>query len=154
MEAGQQKNGKYPCWICPANFDRASNLSYVLGLLHQDLQDRMQHVMKTIPSKEKIKDGRSKLYSNLKKHEIIDELHQRDIKFSIDNKKYILEEKLKSEMHGIQRFPSIMQADASMMCLLMNYEILGCEPLHDLKNHIETYIWNYHITYLSYKKII
>ena len=71
MEAGQQKNGKYPCWICPANFDRASNLSYVLGLPHQDLQDRMQHVMKT------------KLYSNLRKHEIID-----------DNKKNILEEKL------------------------------------------------------------
>ena len=51
MEAGQQKNGKSPCWICPANCDSASNLSCVLGLPHQDLQDRMQHVMKTIPSK-------------------------------------------------------------------------------------------------------
>ena len=29
MEAVQQKNGKYPCWICPANFDSASNLSYL-----------------------------------------------------------------------------------------------------------------------------
>ena len=71
MEAGQQKNGKYPCWICPVNFDRASNFSYVLGLPHQDLHDRMQHVMKTIPSKEKIKEGRTKLYSNLKNHEIL-----------------------------------------------------------------------------------
>ena len=104
MEAGQQKNGKYPSWICPANFDSASNLSYVLGLPHQDLHDRMQHVMKTVSSKEKIREGRTKLYSNLRKHEIIDELHQRDIKFSIDNKKKILEEKLKSEMHGIQKF--------------------------------------------------
>ena len=97
----------------------------------------MQHVMKTVSSKEKIREGRTKLYSNLRKHEIIDELHQRDIKFSIDNKKQILEEKLKLEMHGIQRFPSLMQADPSMTGLLTNYEILGCEPLHDLKNHIE-----------------
>ena len=137
MEAGKQKNGKYPCWICPANFNSASNLSYVLGLPHQDLQDRMQHVMKTTCSKEKIKEGRTKLYSYLKKHEIIDELHQRDIKFSIDNNKDILEEKLKSEMHGIQRFPSLMQADPSMIFELKNYEILGCEPLHDIKGHIE-----------------
>ena len=42
MEARQQKNGKYPCWICPANIDSASNLPYVLGLSYQDLQDRIQ----------------------------------------------------------------------------------------------------------------
>ena len=30
-----------------------------------------------------------------------------------------------------------MLADPSMTGLLTNYEILGCEPLHDLKNHIE-----------------
>ena len=40
-------------------------------------------------------------------------------------------------MHGMQRFPSLMQADQTITSMLEHYEILGCEPLHDVKHHIE-----------------
>ena len=40
-------------------------------------------------------------------------------------------------MHGMQRFPSLMLADPSITPMLEHYEILGCEPLHDIKHHIE-----------------
>ena len=40
-------------------------------------------------------------------------------------------------MHGMQRFPSLMQADQTITSMLEHYEILGCEPSHDVKHHIE-----------------
>ena len=40
-------------------------------------------------------------------------------------------------MHGMQRFPSLMQADQTITSMLEHYEILGYEPLHDVKHHIE-----------------
>ena len=45
------------------------------------LKDRVQKVVTSVSSREKIKMGKTKLYKNLKKHEIIDELHERDISF-------------------------------------------------------------------------
>ena len=48
--------------------------------------------------------------------------------------------KLKTEMHGIQRVLSLLincpEGDLSLMGL-ENYEILACEPLHDIENHIK-----------------
>ena len=78
-----------------------------------------------------------KIFKNLQKHEIIDELHERGIPFSCGSKKRTLEEKLTAEMHGMQRLPSLIQADSTMETLLTDYEILGCEPLHDVKHRIE-----------------
>ena len=40
-------------------------------------------------------------------------------------------------MHGMKRFPSLMQADQTITSMLEHYEILGCEPLHDVKHHVE-----------------
>ena len=40
-------------------------------------------------------------------------------------------------MHGMQRFPSLIQANSTMETLLTDYEIFGCEPLYDVKHHIE-----------------
>ena len=137
MEAGKQKNGRYPCWLCPANFDFGNDLVYILSTPHLNLKDCVQKIMTSITSQNKISNGKIKLYKNLPKHEIIDELHERGIPFQCDSKKGVLEEKLTAEMHGMQRLPSLMQADQTMVQLLKNYEILGFEPLHDIKSHIE-----------------
>ena len=40
-----------------------------------------------------------------------------------------------NEMHGIQRLPMLYNQD--VFPLLDNYEVLGCEPLHDVTNHID-----------------
>ena len=49
-------------------------------------------------------------------------------------------QKLKTEMHGIQMVPSLLfnypEGDIDLM-YLGNYEILACEPLHDIENHIK-----------------
>ena len=37
----------------------------------------------------------------------------------------------------MQRLPLLLHSDQSMMSFLQDYEILGCEPLDDIKNHIE-----------------
>ena len=77
------------------------------------------------------------MYRNLPKHEIIDKLHECGIPFHWESKKGILEEKLTAEIHWMQRLPPLMEADPTMEALLKNYEILGCKPFHDVKNHIE-----------------
>ena len=140
LEAGQQKNGHYPCWICPANFNSRKNskLEYLLPLPQLDLHDRSKKILASEASQKRIATGQTKLYAKLKVHEIIEELHQRGIKYSIDHNKDVLSAKLVSEMHGMQRLPLLVNPDLSILeSFLSNYEILGCEPLHDIKHHTE-----------------
>ena len=50
-----------------------------------------------------------------------------------------LERELTSELHGVQRVPALLYCDptASFESLnLESYEALGCEPMHDISNHI------------------
>ena len=47
----------------------------------------------------------------------------------------MLEEKLIKEMHGIQRLPLLY--NQGFFEQLESYEVLPCEPLHDVINHIE-----------------
>ena len=55
-----------------------------------DLHDRSKKILASESSQKRIQDGQKKLYSKLKVHEITDELHQRGVVFSIDQKKDIL----------------------------------------------------------------
>ena len=107
------------------------------SLPNLSLADRMQKILQSECSETKIKEGKTKLYKNLRKHEIIDELHQRGISIWLQDKKANLEDKLINEMHGMQRFPSLMQADQTIISMLEHYEMLGYEQLHDVKHHIE-----------------
>ena len=79
LEVGQQKDGRFPCWLCPANFDFCHDLTYMLSLPNLNLDDRMQKIKKSECSEMKIRAGKTKLFKHLKKHEIVDGLHQRKI---------------------------------------------------------------------------
>ena len=118
LEAGQQKHGRYPCWVCPANFDFGNDLAHMYSLPHLSLTDRMQKILQSECSETKIKEGKTQLYKNLQKHKFIDELHQRGISFWLQDKKANLEDKLINEMHGMQQFPSLMQADQTITSML------------------------------------
>ena len=136
IEAGQQKGGRYPCWICPADLNsHPTDIAHMHYLPYLTLKDRSKKVLSTISSQEQISSGGSKLYKKLKKQEIINELHEREIYFHSDSKKHVLEEKLIKEMHGIQRLPLLY--NQGFFEQLESYEVLPCEPLHDVKNHIE-----------------
>ena len=72
-----------------------------------------------------MKNNSLKLYSNLDKVDLIDELHQCKIKFFQNQTKGSLEKLLVKEMKGIQRGPA-----------LRSYEVLTNEPMHDIAGHL------------------
>ena len=81
-----------------------------------------------------------KRYDNLKKPDIIDELHQQKVKFTSSLSQKQLIDLLLYEMHGISRFPSLLydypNHDLEELSL-SQYETLPTEPLHDIFNHIK-----------------
>lgn len=84
FESGQQKGGNYFCFSCPVHADCVASLVHTFNLKHLSLQDRISHVLKSVSSADKLNNGALKLYDGLKKHELINELHQRNVKFSCD----------------------------------------------------------------------
>ena len=71
------------------------------------LQDRIEEVKSTTMSQLKLQKQQLKLYERLSKTEIIDELHQRAVKFTSTLTKKDLMDILSYEMHGIQRPPAL-----------------------------------------------
>ena len=84
--------------MCPANFDFGNDLAHMYSLPHSSLADRMQKILQSECSETKIKEGKTKLYKNLQKHKIINELHQCGISFWSQDNKANLEDKLINEM--------------------------------------------------------
>ena len=89
---------------------------------------------------ERLESKYLKLYENLKRHEIANELHQHNVKqyhkMTHDQLKKLLEKNL----HGMQRLPALMYDHPTFNLSDLNfadYEILCHEPLHDISNHIK-----------------
>ncbi|XP_065645686.1 uncharacterized protein LOC136076144 [Hydra vulgaris] len=138
FEAGQQKGGNYVCWVCDINAVEHSNYSYSLHRVCIDLQYLQEKVLFTEQSRRKSHDKVKKLYTHLKKKEII-ELNQHNIKFTENESKQYLDLKLATTMSGIQRVPSLIfhQPDISLPETgISKYELL-MEPLHNVFNHLK-----------------
>ena len=138
FEAGQQKGGHFFCWACPIKSYQSSDLISTLNAPHMSLQDRINKVKESVTSQNKLDNKRIKLYSNLDKSALIDELHQRKLKFEPKASIKDLQIKLQNEMHGIQRLPALLYnfPNSTLNDLnLSTYEILCTEPLHDVSNH-------------------
>ena len=85
----------------------------------------------------KFSTGRSKnfctkIFNKLQKHQIIDELHARDLKFTCAATKKSLQTKLeqKVEDEGASNY-------FILWLTVTSYEILGKEPLHEINGHIK-----------------
>ena len=103
-------------------------------------QDSIRKVLATHSVVDKSKNFCTKIFNNLQKQQIIDELHARDVKFNCTATKKSLQTKLEQEVKGIQRVPAIIFENPLADCNkfnLINYEILGTEPLHDINGHIK-----------------
>ena len=64
------------------------------------------------------------------------ELEGRNVEFSEEANTPELKQKLRNEIHGIQRLPTLFFSEPETTTeelLLNSYEILPCEPLHDVK---------------------
>ena len=76
----------------------------------------------------------------MKKLEIIDELHQRSVKFSSSLPQKDLMSLLQYEMYGIQQLPALLYGYPKKSLGDLNleqYEILPNELLHDISNFIK-----------------
>ncbi|XP_065678700.1 uncharacterized protein LOC136093585 [Hydra vulgaris] len=138
FEIGQQKGGDYPCCACPININRSYDTAYSFYQPLLSIENRVKKLTLTQISRNKINKQQTKLYKNLPKHEIIDELNERGIYFQYKSHKKILQQKLDNEMHGMQRLPALLfneDFDDLEKLYLSKYEILPCEPLHDVKGH-------------------
>ena len=81
-------------------------------------------------------------FDALTKEEIKDELRKLDIYTSATTKKE-LQQALHEALDGIQRVPSLLIHNPTHPLGQLNlesYQILDCEPLHDLKGHISNII--------------
>ena len=80
FEAGQEKTRHYFCWQCPLNAKKAPNLVYALSQPKTSLEKTINKIKESTTSIYKIEQNNVKMNKNFKKHEITEELHQRDIK--------------------------------------------------------------------------
>ena len=140
LEAGQQKGGNYYCFLCSLHADCSKSMIHCANLESFSLQYRLNKLQESFETINKIKNMSTNYFSKLKKHEIINELHQRGVKFISGSNVEILRVKLEEEMHGIHRTPALLfsrpETTIADSCL-GNYEILFTEPLHDVSNHIK-----------------
>ena len=138
FESGQQKGGNYFCWACGIP-------SYIVkDYAHADrknlsLRDRQEKVLISKVSRKRSQQGFTNLYEKLSKPEIIEELDDREITWMSSDTSADLLKHLKTNMHGIQRVPSLLfnTPECDIDLRLGHYEILPCEPLHDIENHIK-----------------
>ena len=103
-----------------------------MSLPHLSLSDRISKVRK----KKKL----VKLYSNIKKDEVVQELHERKVSFTCKSSAKDLQELLIKEMHGIWRLPALLfqnPTDNLDELFLQHYEILNNEPLHDVSHYTQ-----------------
>ena len=107
---------------------------------HLSLSDRISKVRSTQASVSKFKKKLVKLYSNIKKDKVVQELHERKVSFTCKSSAKDLQEFLIKEMHGIQRLPALLfqnPTDNLDKLFLKHYGILNNEPLHDISHHTQ-----------------
>ena len=96
LEAGQQKGGDSPCWVCPVNINRCTDIPYVYYQPILGLNERINKVLSSNASINKAKLNNLHMFTKLKKHEIELELNQRNVKYSTDDKIDVNKLKLKN----------------------------------------------------------
>ena len=122
------------------NAKMSPNLVYTLSQPNTSLEERINKMKESTTSINKIKQNNLKLYKNFKNHEIAEELHQRGIKFFINDSVSNLQALLDQEMAGIQRLPELLFPVPNKNLVDINlkkYEILNNKPLHDISHHTQ-----------------
>ena len=103
FEAGQKKGGNNFFCSCPINRQYAGKYTHVCNLPILSLQDGVNKIVKTPASLSKLNQNKTNTYDRMKKHEIVEELRQRNVKFLSTLPAMELQSFFDFEMHGIQR---------------------------------------------------
>ena len=138
FESGQQKGGHYYCSGCGAHAERGHELDYCFRCAHVSLNDRQEPVLKGPLGKRNSLFQQPKPFGRMKKEELDNELSGRGI-YEGKTKKQ-LQNLLDEEMHGVSRVPALLFRNPTTSLASLNlgsYEVLPCEPVHDIAHHIE-----------------
>lgn len=138
FEAGQQKGGNYLCSTCGIHCIMVPDIDHALNCELQTLQDRQTTIMQGTIARRKSLLCKAKPLKGLSKKELADELASRR-QCSTGTKKD-LQDLLNKFLCGKQRVPALLihNPEAPLEQLHLGwYEILPCEPLHDIGHHIE-----------------
>ena len=74
LDAGQQKGGDFPCWVCPINMNSSNDVAHVFYQPIMRIKERIRKVLMTKSSQDKTKLNNLHMFSKLKKHEVEIEL--------------------------------------------------------------------------------
>ena len=138
FESGQQKGGHYYCSGCGAHAGRVYELDYCFRCEQVSLEDRQLIVMQGAIGKRNSLLQKPKPFNALTRQELELELGGRGI-FEGNNKKE-LQDLLDENLHGVSRVPALLFNSPSSSLESLNlgsYEILPCEPMHDIAHHID-----------------
>ena len=148
VEAGQQRGGNFPC---PCGHD-AKSFENLQASFHQSQEDQnnieLRYKLVTAGRQEILKklcQGNTTSLSNLSVTELRKELRERHL--PEDTKKEDMIKVLEEELKGVKRPPFMLFDMPStnnlyQTCLarnLHNYEIILCEPMHDLAGVIKLF---------------
>ena len=96
-EAGQQKGGSFFGWFCSFDIVRCTDLAYTLNTSMTYFRDCIRKVLATNSATDRSKNFCTKIFNNLQKHQIIEELKASDVKFTCTETKRSLQTKLEKE---------------------------------------------------------
>lgn len=140
FEAGQQRGGHYTC-ICGIQSKNHMNLQACFRQRMMSLEERRETVVRGEIWKE-LQKGILNPFQNMKKQDLEDELENRNIDTSNLNRN-AMQQQLQETMSGIVRTPALsMQHPEDNLGKqnLQNYEVLCCEPLHDISGMVKNLI--------------
>ena len=141
FEQGAQCGGNFPCGTCGIHVSTFTDQTHALRRRVRSLQD-----IQNLPTSGRFgkRFNVVRPFENLTMGEIQTELRLRSC-IDVDMPKAQLVAKLKSILEGVQRVPSLLLSCPTSELKQFNlqrYSILPCEPLHDLKGHLNNLLSN------------
>ena len=135
FERGTQQGGNYKCGGCGIQSHMIGDFIHAARMRRRSLQ-----VIQSLAINGNFGKlvGKLKPLHNLSVSELRQELSARG-QFDVTKNKPDLMDDLTRCLKGVQRVPTLLIANPEMslaQCHLASYEVLDCEPLHDIKGHL------------------
>lgn len=136
FECGTQQGGKYKCGTCGCADDMFEDQSHSLRFHWRQLKELQHLAINGVYGKT---PGKTKPFDKLRVEELRKELRARKM-YDLDQPKLQLKKSLDEILRGVQRVPAMLLLNPTQGLNLLHlerYEVMACEPLHDLKGHLK-----------------
>ena len=135
FEQGSKMGGNYKCAVCGSHVNLFDDQAHMLQQKWRTLQELQAIATSGIYGRQA---GVLKPF-DLKVKELRTELEARGIFVTSQMKRPDLDDLLTQVLRGVTRVPALLLTNPTQQLSSLNlekYEIVACEPLHDLKGHL------------------